>query len=73
MCLGICGDLLLRSLNSVVAGLTKTSTLVAGAGAILFTAARPPFPPELGNLPGGSAGRCGKAPFPFIHTPEPGA
>lgn len=40
MCLGICGDLLLKSFNSVVAGLTKTSTLSGYIGAMLLTLVR---------------------------------
>lgn len=61
MCLGICGDLLLRRVNSVVAGLTKISTSVTWVGAILFVSGRPPQDQD--SLLEGRAGRCGKVPF----------
>lgn len=62
MCLGICGDLLLRSVNSIVAALTKTSTPVAWAGVILFVSGRP-LCPEPERFSESSAGRCGKVTY----------
>lgn len=69
MCLGICGDWLLRSFNSIVAGLTETSMLVASAGAMLFatlcTKARPH--PGARKLAGGQCMHAQEGPLP-VHT-----
>ena len=62
MCLGICGDLLLRSVNSIVAALTKTSTPVAWAGVIFFISRRL-LCSEPERFSESSAGRCGKVTY----------
>ena len=54
--------MLLRSVNSIVAALTKTSTPVAWAGVILFVSGRP-LCPEPERFSENSAGRCGKVTY----------
>lgn len=65
MCLGICGDWLLRSFNSIMAGLTKTSMLEASASAMLFTTVRPH--PGARKLARGECAHVWKGPLP-LHT-----
>lgn len=67
MCLGICGDWLLRSFNSVVAGLMKTSMLGASAGAVLFTTARPH--PRARKPDRGGCAHAWKGPLPLYSHP----